>query len=40
MKERLLAKVKEFIKKTIGVQEFDFTDTNRLIESALNNHLA
>lgn len=35
--ETLLAKAKEFIKKATGVQEFDFTDTNRLIESALNN---
>lgn len=33
----LTVKAKEFIKETTGVQEFDFSDTNQLIQSALNN---
>lgn len=33
----LVLKAKEFIKETTGAQEFDFSDTNQLIQSALNN---
>src|SRR5690554_5377293 len=33
----LVLKAKEFIKETTGAQEFDFSDANQLIQSALNN---
>lgn len=33
----LTDKAKEFIKEASGVQEFDFSDTDQLIQSALNN---
>ena len=33
----LVVKAKEFIKETTGAQEFDFSDSNQFIQSALNN---
>jgi len=33
----LVVKAKEFIKEITGAQEFDFSDTNQFIQSALNN---